>query len=245
MKINISNKTNFIRNFLSPIGKVCENAILNIKNDSITSLTCTPDSTLFLNCKLFQKNNITDNQSLNIPDVNKLVNALSCTNQEGVSFELDNNCMRYMSDNVKFKLHLLEDGIINSPAINVEKLKNIEFNTTFKLTYDALQTLIKGSSFASEVNKIYFNTTADGKVRGELTDCESQNVNSFSVDISNKFTGDAIPNPKPLTFEVIRFILTSRFDECVVHHSNDLNVFLFDISTPEYVINYIASGLRR
>lgn len=245
MKININNKTDFIRNFLSPIGKVCENAVLNVKPDAISSLTCTPDSTLFLNCRLLQKNNVTDSQSLNIPDVNKLVNALSCTSQEILSFELNENCIQYTSDNVKFKLHLLEDGIINSPAINIEKLKNIEFNTTFKLTYNALQTLIKGSSFASEVNKIYFNTTADGKVRGELTDCESQNVNSFSVDIAEQFAGDPIPNPKPLTFEVIRFILTSRFDVCTVHHSSDLNVFLFDISNDNYTINYIASGLRR
>lgn len=245
MKININNKTNFIRNFLSPIGKVSENAVVNVKGDAITALTCTPDSTLFLNCRLSQKNDLDDAKALNIPDVNKLVNALSCTSQEIVSFELNQNCIQYTSDNVKFKLHLLEDGIINSPAINIDKLKNIEFNTTFKLTYNALQTLIKGSSFASEVNKIYFNTTSSGKVRGELTDCESQNVNSFSVDISDSFKGDPIPSPKPLTFEVIRFILTTRFDECTVHHSSDLNVFLFDISDDGYTINYIASGLRK
>ena len=137
------------------------------------------------------------------------------------------------------------DPLDLNAKINIDKLKNIEFNTTFKLTYNALQTLIKGSSFASEVNKIFFNTTATGKVRGELTDCESQNVNSFSVDISDSFKGDPIPSPKPLTFEVIRFILTTRFEECTVHHSSDLNVFLFDISDDGYTINYIASGLRK
>ena len=245
MKINITNKTEFIRNFLSPIGKVCENAVVNIKPDSISALTCTYDSTLFLNCKLSQQNTIETNKSLNIPDINKLISALSCTAQDNILFDVTDNCINYKSDNVKFKLHLLEEGIINTPAVNIDKLKNIEFTTTFEITYETLQTLVKGSSFASDVNKLYFNTTSSGEVRGEITDSESQNVNTFGMVLSDTYTGDAIPSPRPLTFEVIRFILTSRFDKCKIHHSNDLNVFLFDISNNGYTINYIASGLRR
>jgi len=245
MKIDINNKSEFIRSFLSPIGKVCENAVVNVRKDSISSLTCTSDSTLFLNCKIKQSNNISTDQSLNIPDVNKLINALSCTTQDDIQFDLSNNCMQYLSDNVKFKLHLLEDGIISIPAVNINKLKDIKFDTTFNICYNSLQMLVRGSTFASEVNKIYFNTTSDGKVRGELTDSETQNVNTFGMDLSDSFTGSPMPNPKPLTFEVIRFILSSKFDQCIIHHSSDLNVFLFDISTEDCVINYIASGLRR
>ncbi|MDB4464489.1 hypothetical protein N9033_00295 [bacterium] len=245
MKINIANKTEFIRNFLSPIGKVCENAVVNIKPDSISALTSTYDSTLFLNCKLTQKNVIDNNKSLNIPDINKFISALSCTGQDNILFDVTDNCINYKSDNVKFKLHLLEEGIINTPAVNIEKLKNIKFNTQFEITHDTLQTLVKGSTFASDVNKLYFNTTSNGEVRGEITDSESQNVNTFGMVLAKEFTGDPIPSPRPLTFEVIRFILTSRFEKCIIHHSNDLNVFLFDISTKDYTINYIASGLRR
>lgn len=245
MRVNINNKNDFIRNFLGPIGKVCENAVVNIKSDGISSLTCTSDSTLFLNCKLSQKNEVSSQCTLNIPDVNKLVNALTCTTQDDVLFEVTNNCMNYTSDNVKFKLHLLEEGIINTPAVNIDKLKNIKFNTTFEIDYNVLQTLIKGSTFATDVNKLYFNTTSKGEVKGEITDSETQNVNTFSMILADSFQGEPIPDPKPLTFEVVRFILTSRFDKCIIHHSSDLNVFLFDISNNNYTINYIASGLRR
>ena len=244
MKITIQNKRDFIKNFLSPIGKVCENAVVNIKKDSISSLTCTNDSTLFLNCRLNQNNNVDENVMLNIPDINKLVNALMCTSKDSLEFELDNNCIRYSSNDIKFKLHLLEDGIITTPTVDVNKIKQINFTTSFDLTYNTLQTLVRGSTFATDVNKLYFSN--DGtNVRAEITDSEVQNINSFSSVISDSYTGQPISEPRPLTFETVRFIMTTQFEKCTVHHSDELNVFLFDISTPEYNINYIASGLRR
>ena len=151
---------------------------------------------------------------------------------------------KYISSDINFKVHLLEDGIINTPAVNIEKLKSIEFDCSFSINYDNLQTLIKGSTFATDTNKLYFELK-DGKVTGVLRDSDNEYINTFSSIISDTCEGCVIENPVPITFEVIRMILGVRFDTCHVHLSTKLNVFLFDISTDEYNINYIVSGLRR
>ena len=244
MIVNIANKQRFVKNFLTPINKINEDAVVKINDNSITSLTCTGDAALFLNCIYTQQNSVNDSLTLNIPDISKLINAINCVNNEEMAFEYENNSIKYSSDDINFKLHLLEDGIISAPAVNVDKLKNIKFDTSFEIDYQNFTTLVKGSTFATDTNKIYFSTR-DGCVYGELTDKENQNINSFSSIICEEFEGEGIKTPAPLDFEVIRMLLGIRFDTCKIHLSTKLNVFLFDISDSDYKINFIASGLRK
>ena len=132
MIVNIANKQRFVKNFLSPINKINENAVVKINNNSISSLTCTGDAALFLNCIYNQENStLSDAVSLNIPNISKLINAINCINDDGMDLVYENNSIRYKSDDVNFKLHLLEDGIISAPAVNIDKLKNIDFDTSF------------------------------------------------------------------------------------------------------------------
>lgn len=245
MNLQIHNKETFVRYFLSPVSKLNENVVVKVKPDKITTITSSPDSSVFLNCT-YSNCNATgaDEEVLNIPDVTKLSNAINCINAKDLQFEYDDKTLKYISSDINFKVHLLEDGIINTPAVNINKLKNIEFDCSFEINYDNLQTLIKGSTFATDTNKLYFELK-DGKVTGVLRDSDNEYINTFSSIISDTCEGCIIENPVPITFEVIRMILGVRFSTCRVHLSTKLNVFLFDISTDEYNINYIVSGLRR
>ena len=54
--------------------------------------------------------------NLNIPDINRLIKVFSCIDNDNIDIELDNNRLRYTSDNINFKYHLLEDGIITTPS---------------------------------------------------------------------------------------------------------------------------------
>lgn len=244
MNLQIHNKELFVRYFLSPISKLNENVVLKIKPSGISTITCSSDSSVFLNC-MYNDCEIEGNErTLNIPDVTKLSNAINCINSPDLQFEYDEKTLKYKSSDINFKVHLLEDGIINTPAVNINKLKNIEFDCSFDINYENLQTLIKGSTFATDTNKLYFELH-DNKVTGVLRDSDNEYINTFSSMISDTYDGVMIEKPIPITFEVIRMILGVRFNTCKVHLSTKLNVFLFDISTNEYNINYIVSGLRR
>ena len=77
-----------------------------------------------LNCVYTQSNNIDDSVTLNIPDISKLINAINCINTDELQLEYESNSIKYSSPDISFKLHLLEDGIISTPAVNIVKLKN-------------------------------------------------------------------------------------------------------------------------
>jgi len=181
---------------------------------------------------------------INLPDVSKMLNAINSLSVHDLELLHEDNKLKYKSDDISFKVHLLEDGIITPPAVNIDKLKNIEFDTSFDIPYDRLQTLIKGSTFATDTNKVYFQTD-NNRVLAELRDSDNEYINCFSSIVSESHRGNPITTAVPVTFEALRMILGIKFEVCSVHLSNKLNVFLFDISGEGYKINYIVSGLRR
>ena len=90
MNLQIHNKETFVRYFLSPVSKLNENVVVKVKPDKITTITSSPDSSVFLNCT-YSNCNATgaDEEVLNIPDVTKLSNAINCINAKDLQFEYD------------------------------------------------------------------------------------------------------------------------------------------------------------
>jgi hypothetical protein len=239
MKINIPDKPTFINKFLNPLNKINENAVLKITPDKISSLTSTNDGTLILHTSYICKNEI-DTAILNVPDINKFIKVLSCTSEDSLCIEFDKNCLVYKSSDIKFKYHLLEDGILSSPAINVNKIKELDFDISFKVQSGVMLNLLKGSTFTTDTNKIYFYTE-DGCVYGKLTDMQKHNVDVYTQKLADNHKG-ALPEGLPLNFEVMRMISSIRFDYINVHINTENNVYIFDISDDDYKLNYIASG---
>lgn len=245
MKVQIPNRVDFLRYFLSPVSKITENATLKLKSNKLSSIVCSSDSSIFLNCVCNDVSlSAEDETSLNIPDIGKLLNAVNSIPTDAIEFTVEDKKIKYISDTISFKVHLLEDGIISTPAVNIDKLKNIDFDCSFTISYDDLQTLVKGSTFATDTNKVYLEMDGDS-IRADLRDADNEYINNFSTIISSKVTGTALKQPTPLTFEAIRMILGIKFDQCTVHFSNKVGVFLFDISNKSHKINYIVSALRR
>ena len=181
MKIQIPNRVDFLRYFLSPVSKITENATLKIKSGRLSSIVCSSDSSVFLNCVC---NDITFTDShdttLNIPDVGKLLNAINSLSDDELVFTIEDKKIKYISDTISFKVHLLEDGIISTPAVNIDKLKNIDFDCSFTITYDDLQTLVKGSTFATDTNKVYLEMDGSS-IRADLRDADNEYINNFST----------------------------------------------------------------
>ena len=211
IQINLKDKNAFLNNFLSPIGKLTENTVLRVGNDRIKAVSSSNDGTLIVSCSYTQDNKVDQTINLNIPDINKLTKVLTCINENSVGLNFNNNNIEYSSNTVGFKYHLLEDGIIEPPSVDINKIKQIDFNFKFKVSYPVINSLIKGSTFTTETDKIYFKTDETG-VLATLTDEQRHNVDSYTQHISDKFTGEPLKTPLALNFETIRILSSIRFD---------------------------------
>jgi hypothetical protein len=241
VQIKIQNKNDFVNNFLSPISKLTENTVIKIRNENITSLCSSSDGTLIVNCIVDQQNEVPETLYLNVPDINRLIKVMSCIDQDDIDLKFNNNNIEYKSSNVGFKFHLLEDGIIDPPAVDIEKIKKIDFNFTFNMPPGVINQLVKGSTFTTDTNKIYFSTE-QGKVLASLTDKQRHNVDCFTQTISDQYTGDPLKTDLALSFETIRIISSIRFDNLKVSVNPELNVFLFTIKTKTTTIMVVSSG---
>lgn len=239
--IKIKNRTSLIGDFLSPIGKLTENTVVKVRKNELFSLSTSNDGTLIVSCTMSQENKIDETLYLNIPDINKLIKVLSCIPDDDIELLFDNNNIRYKSNNVGFKYHLLEDGIIEPPAVDLNKIKNIDFKFKFTVNSNTINQLVKGSTFTTDTNKIYFKTE-NGCVFADLTDKQKHNVDSYSQQITDSYKGEELAKELALSFETIRIISSIHFNEMHVNVNPDLNVFLFQIITNSTTIVVVSSG---
>lgn len=241
MQIKLANKTSFVNNFLGPISKLTENTVVKVRDSNISSVSSSSDGTLIVSCSIDQSNEVDETLFLNVPDINKLVKVLSCITEDDVSLQFNNNNIEYKSNNIGFKYHLLEDGIIDPPAVDLNKIKKIDFPFRFVTDQNTINQLIKGSTFTTETNKIYFSTQ-EGKVYGSLTDKQRHNTDSYTQMLAEEYRGDELANDLALSFETIRIISSIRFNQLTVTVNPELNVFLFKIETDDTTIIVVSSG---
>jgi hypothetical protein len=176
-----------------------------------------------------------------VPDINRLVKVLNCIETEDVDLIFNNNNIEYKSKTVGFKYHLLEDGIIDPPTVDINKVKNIDFDIRFSTTQETINQLIRASTFTTETDKIYIST-GDGTVSATLTDRQRHNVDSFTQEISDSYTGPELKKELAINFETIRIISSIRFDKLRFNINQDLNVFLFLIESGDATITVVSSG---
>jgi hypothetical protein len=242
--IKIKNKANFIKNFLSPISKIGDASVLELKNDKLTCLTCTSDNSIiyYVECDVYGE--FDNNEVLNCPDIKKLIKAIDTIQSDSeISFEIEENNLSYKSNNLRFKYHLQEDGIIKKPKLNLQKLNDTEFNSSFTLKKDLIKELIKGSVFSSDSNKIYFFGDKEG-VYAELTDKTRNNIDTITLKVCDVLNGDNVDS-LPLNFEIFRIIDVSSVDEIKVQINNKLGLVLFELQNNYNKMTYIMSSLTK
>jgi hypothetical protein len=241
MILSISNKDKFLNNFLIPVSRVAESAVLNINNESITSLIATSDNTVIVNAHYSESKNKSV-KKLNIPDIKKLCRILQCIDEQDLELKLETNNISYRSHSIKFKYHLFDDNIIPEPKLNLSKLDKLDFSGNFTITQGTVSSLIKGSTIATETNKIYISFN-DKEVFGELTDKARANTDSYGLKISTDYSGAPILSPIPLNFEIFRIISSMKFTEIKSKVAASTGVFVFDMATEEAQLKFIISAL--
>jgi hypothetical protein len=237
--LKIQSKIDWLR-FLEALSRINNTAIVKVvSNNTLTSLVASPDNNLILYSEL---NNIesTINTTLNIPDVSKLIRVTEGINTEGIELILNSNNIEYSGDNIKFKYHLFDDGFLSSPNINIDKILQIKCDVEFSLTKQLLNTIIKGSSFATDTNKVYIFTES-GVLKAELTDRSKHNTDMYSISL-----GPAESHIDPIILSIDNIRLLSCISDSIKFSINtDYSVNVVDIFNNSTKLKYILASLSQ
>lgn len=230
--------------FLSPISKLADKCSMTILPDSIYTIIDNNDAgyPILLYANIACKNNVKKSLKLNIGDSKRLLNVLKCVDEEMIDLEIDSNSLSYSSPAMKFKYHLLDDGVIDSAPATTEKINNLQFDCNFEIQGEKILEVLKGASFSAESDKIYF-FVKDDKVFVELTDKTLSNTDSLTLHIADSYTGTQLKESIPLKLEIFRMFLGLKFDKLLVKINTKLKVLMFEIVNDGLTLKYIVSAL--
>jgi len=239
-ELKLQNRIDCIK-YLEAISKINESTILNANQDLglISSLVSSADNTLILYSEL-SNIEVNYNGSINIPDIKKLIRVVDSIDTKDVNLLINSNNIEYKGKSLKFKYHLYEDGFLTKPSINIDKIKNFNYNVKFTLKKDTINSIIKGSTFASETNKLYLYTE-DGRLKGELTDRARHNTDVFAIDLGEV---DFELSPLPLNFDNIK-LLSFISDDINFGINTEYGVTVIDILNNTIKLKYIITSLTQ
>lgn len=241
MQLTITDKDGFLNNFLVPLSKVTDGTVLSVQNGVISSLIATNDNTVIVNAK-YTDESIQATKTLNIPDIKKFCRILQCIDSNTFQLELNANSISYASNSVRFKYHLYDDNIIPVPKLDLAKIDKLEFDGNFTLSYNSIISLIKGSTIATDTNKIYL-TVSGSELFGELTDKARANTDSYGLMISDTYDGVQFSSAIPLNFEIFRIISSMKFNNIKGKLVSKMGVFTLDTTLGAADIRFIVSAL--
>lgn len=243
MKILIPSKRNFIRGFLSPISKIDNTPDVKVEEEQ---LSCFVDrgSDVFLfarfKCKISDK----DLQNFVLPDANKLIKALQCSDNDELGLDIEGNYIKYRNKNFKFKYFLFDRSIKkdNTHVFNHLKQQEDSYDTKFELTKDDLKRVLKTLPLLTESSKLYLYTD-NNLVYGDLCDKKLQNTDIFTSVISEKFDGqDVSKDTIILNLELFRMINSLNFEKAHVYINSKFKIVNIRCDVESAVLNYVVSS---
>jgi len=217
-------------------------SILTITDNTITSLCKTIDNNTILLSKYSDIScSATNSVNLNISDIKKLIKLLDALDDVAVELKINSNNIEYVSPNVKFKFHLLEDGIIAPLGHSHKKIEQFEYDCKFSVEIDTINKLLKSSAFITDSNKIYIQTTGDA-VQCELTDKSKHNIDSFAMQLADFYIGNQIGNGIPFTFDLFRNIATLKVAKLEFSINTIKSIMCIDVIDDTTKLKYVSTG---
>jgi DNA polymerase III sliding clamp (beta) subunit (PCNA family) len=238
----IFDKNVLVQKFLLPISKLADNVSLIPKENLLYAVCATQDGNIVLLATLKTNTNLKDIPRLNLPDVKKFVRLLDCIEDNELKIRIENNHIKYETPQFKFNYFLLEDSYIQKCPVNPDKINQLTYDSEFILSGTKFNEVLRGSSIATDSDKVYFYTK-DDNVYAELNDFERQNINNITYLIADSFTGEPIKNTLPLNLENIRLLAGLRVDQFKIKVNNNLKVTLFESKDNDVCVKFIISAL--
>jgi hypothetical protein len=240
-EIKIQKRSEFAE-FVDAISKVNDSAIISAiegEPGTLTSVVASEDNTLILYAEN-QIECVNYSGTCNVPDLKKLSRIVDSISRDDFKLIVNSNNLEYNGSDVKFKYHLYEDGFLTKPSINIDKIKGFNYDLSFKLTKANIQSIMKGCSFATQTNKVYF-FTEDGSLKAELTDRSRHNTDVFCQNLAEV---DFTLKPIPINIDNLKLIATIN-DTINVSINTDYGVVIFDICNNSTKLKYILSSLTQ
>ena len=236
------NKESFVQRFLTPISKLADNVSLFVEEKNIYAVCSSQDGGIVLLATLKTDCNLRGITRINLPDIKKFVRLLDCIEDQDITFTIEDNHLKHDTINFKFKYFLLEDSYMQRCPVNPEKIRQLQYDSDFVLTNTKFNEILKGSSIATDTDKLYFYTK-NNDVYAELNDYERQNVNNITYLISDSFNGVPIKNALPLNLENVRMLAGLRTNSISIKINSALKVTLFEVEDDFVNIKFIISAL--
>jgi hypothetical protein len=236
------NKDSFLYRFLLPISKLTDNVSLIPDEKSLYAICSSQDGSVILLATLKTEVALKGFTKINLPDVKKFVRLLECIDSTTLELSLNGNHLCYSTPEFKFNYFLLEESYMQRCPVNPTKIKQLTYDTEFTLVNNKFNDVLKGSSIATDSDKLYFYTKND-QVFAELNDYERQNINNITYLVSDAYTGEPIKNTLPLNLENIRLLAGLKSESIKVKINNELKVTLFEIEDDKTTIKFIVSAL--
>ena len=126
--------------------------------------------------------------------------------------------------------------------MSLSKVEQLEFDGKFTITNTAVSNLVKGSTIATDSNKIYLSVQ-DNILFGELTDKARANTDSFGIQIATDYKGLAPTKGIPLNFEIFRIISSMRYNTIYGQIVTSMGVLTFDMITENTKLKFVVSAL--
>jgi hypothetical protein len=241
-EINL-NKETFVQKFLLPISKLTDHVSLIPKENLLLAICASSDGSVVLLATLKLETPLPPTLTrLNLPDVKKFVRLLDCIEDSEIVLQIKDNHIHYQTPQFKFNYFLLEDVYIQKCPIQPDKINTLVYDSEFTLNNFKFQELLRGSTIATDSDKLYFYTK-DDQVYAELNDYERQNINNLTYLISDSFKGNPIKNTFPLNLENIRLLAGLRVDSFKIRINNSLKVTLFECQDEKVSVKFIISAL--
>lgn len=236
-ELRIKNRNEFLR-YLDSVSRINDSAIFEITPSGMSCLVSSIDNTLVMLSEFKSDFDITT--TINVPDIKKFQRVIDTLTGDEVTLIINSNNLEYKGNDVKFKYHLFEEGFLTKPGLNVDKIRSFKFDVNFDFSRDIVQSLLKGSTFASETNKVYFYTEG-GSVKADLTDKARHNTDNYSLTICDS---DAELKDTPVNFDNIR-LLSAVSNEYKCSVNTDYGVVVIDNDTDCIKLKYIISSLTQ
>lgn len=173
-------KKDQFRSFLKGIKKLSDHSIIKIGETNLEAIASSEDRGMILLARYYSDFDL--NTTINIPSVSKLEQALGLTDSADIELTLLNNRLEYRGDDIKFKYHLHEDGVLIPSKISSEKIESFQFDVEFDLNVKFIKDLLKTSGVFKTTNKVYISTDDDNMLSWTLGDEAKSNSDSYSVD---------------------------------------------------------------
>lgn len=186
---------------------------------------------------------------LPIIDITKLQKMCEFIKTDTFNLIIEDNVIRYSSDNVKLKFHLAEERIINVPQqVTPAKFKSFNKDFSSTISHEVLSQLEKGFSLVKSTDiKAYFFTDGNSFC-GELTDDNTHGMDSFSIKLSENFNS-VLHGRIPVKFEsLLAMSLTNDdilIESSVVTRLNfSCTILFFTQKTENLEVSYMLQPMK-